>query len=54
LQVFYTDVTKVDQDVTHVAMVVQVCCKLLLSMFNLFSTYAVSMFIWMLHMFSHI
>jgi hypothetical protein len=55
LQVFYTDTTKVDRDVTHVAMVVHVCCKLVFSMFYLFfSTYVASVFIWMLHMFSHI
>ena len=35
LQVFHTDVAKVDQDIAHVAMVVHVCCKLLLSMFHL-------------------
>jgi hypothetical protein len=36
LQVFHTNVVKVDRDVAHVAMVVQVCCKLLFSMFHLF------------------
>jgi hypothetical protein len=36
LQVFYTDVAKVDWDVTHVVKVVNVCCKLLFSMFHLF------------------
>jgi hypothetical protein len=34
--VFHTNVVKVDRDVAHVAMVVQVCCKLLFSMFHLF------------------
>jgi hypothetical protein len=34
--VFYTDVANVDRDVTYVAIVVHVCCKLLLSMFHLF------------------
>ena len=42
LQVFYMDVVKVDWDVAHVAMVVQVCCKCLFSMFYLcFQTYVV-------------
>ena len=27
LQVFHMDVAKIDHDVTHVAMVVHVCCK---------------------------
>jgi hypothetical protein len=36
LQVFYTDVTKIDQDVTYVSMVVYVCCKRLFPMFHLF------------------
>jgi hypothetical protein len=36
LQVFHTDVAKVDRDVAHVAMDVRVCCKLLFSMFHLF------------------
>jgi hypothetical protein len=52
LQVFHTDVAKVDRDVTYVAMVIHVCCKLLSPMFHLFSqTYVVSVFIWMLYMF---
>ena len=33
LQVFYADITKVDQ---NVAMVVYVCCKLLFPVFHLF------------------
>jgi hypothetical protein len=33
LQVFHTDVIKVDRDI---AMVIHVCCKLLFSMFHLF------------------
>jgi hypothetical protein len=54
LQLFNTDITKVDQDVAYVAMVVHVCCKLLFSMFHLFfSTYVANVFIWMLQMFSH-
>ena len=36
LKVFHTDVTKVDWDVAHVAIVVHVCCKLLFSIFHLF------------------
>jgi hypothetical protein len=45
LQVFHTDVEKVDWDVTRVAMVVHVCCKLMFSMFDLFFlTYDASMF----------
>ena len=36
LQVFHIDVSKVDHDVAHVAMVVYVCCKRLLQMFYLF------------------
>jgi hypothetical protein len=53
--VFYMDVAKVDWDVAHVAMVVHVCCKPMFSMFHLFfTTYVASVFIWMLHMFSHI
>jgi hypothetical protein len=37
LQVFHTDVAKVDQDLTHVVMAVHVCCQLLFSVFHLFS-----------------
>ena len=33
---FHMDVAKVDRDVSYVAMVVHVCCKLLFSMFHLF------------------
>jgi hypothetical protein len=33
---FHTDIAKVDQNVTHIAMVVDVCCKLLFLMFYLF------------------
>jgi hypothetical protein len=45
LQVFHTDVEKVDRDVARVAMVVHVCCKLMFSMFDLFFlTYDASMF----------
>jgi hypothetical protein len=52
---FHTDVAKVDRDVADAAMVVHVCCKLLFSMFHLFFlTYVASVFIWMLHIFSHI
>jgi hypothetical protein len=36
LQVFYTDIAKVDRDVAHVVMVIHVCCKLLFSRFHLF------------------
>jgi hypothetical protein len=46
LQVFYTDVAKVDQDVAYVAMIVHVYYKFLCSMFHLFfSTYIASVFI---------
>jgi hypothetical protein len=52
LQVFYTNIAKIDWDVTYVAMVVYVCCKGLLPMFHLcFRTYVAYVFIWMLHMF---
>ena len=45
LQVFHMDITKVDQGVTYVAMVVHICCKHL-SMFCLsFQTYVASVFI---------
>jgi hypothetical protein len=54
LQVFYTDIAKVDRDVAHVAMIVHVCCKLLFLIFHLFFMYITSVFIWMLRMFSHI
>jgi hypothetical protein len=33
LQVFHTDVVKVVQDVSHVAMIVHVCCKLMCSQY---------------------
>jgi hypothetical protein len=36
LQVLQIDVTKVDQDVAYVAIVVDICCKLLFLMFHLF------------------
>jgi hypothetical protein len=36
LQVFHMDVTKVDQDVSYVTMVVHVCCKCMFQMFHLF------------------
>ena len=36
LQVFHMHVAKVDQDVAHVAMVVNICCKRLFQMFHLF------------------
>ena len=43
---FHIDVAKVDQDVAYVAMVVQVCCKLLFPMFHLFlQTYVARVFI---------
>jgi hypothetical protein len=46
LQVFHVDVAKVDQNVSYVAMVVHVCCKLLFPMFELFfQTYVASVFI---------
>ena len=48
LQVFHTDVEKVDRDV---AMVVHVCCKLVTNVSPVFQTYVASVFIWMLHMF---
>ena len=48
------DVAKVNRDVAYIAMVVHVCCKLLFSMFHLvFQTYIASVFIWMLHIFTH-
>jgi hypothetical protein len=44
--VFNVDVAKVDRDVAYVAMVVYICCKLLLLMFQLFFyAYVVSVFI---------
>ena len=40
LQLFHTDITKVDRDVAYIAMVVHVCCKRLFPMFHLcFWTY---------------
>ena len=36
LKVFHTDVTKVDWDVAHVAIVVHVCCKILFQCFICF------------------
>ena len=49
---FHANVAKVDRDVTYVAMVVNVCCKLLFPMFHLlFQTYVARVFIWILHMF---
>jgi hypothetical protein len=52
LQVFHSDVTKVDRNVAYVAMVVHVCCKLLFLIFHLFfQTYVANVFIWVLHMF---
>jgi hypothetical protein len=35
LQVFHTDVAKIDRDIAYVAIVVQVCCKPLFPMFHL-------------------
>jgi hypothetical protein len=35
-KVFHVDVAKVDRDVTHVAMVVHICCRLMFSMFICF------------------
>jgi len=46
LQVLHLDVSKVDRDVAHDAMVVRVCCKRLFQMFRLFfQTYVASVFI---------
>jgi hypothetical protein len=50
LQVFHMDVAKVDREAAYVAMVVHICCKLLLC-FIYFQTYVASVFIWMLYMF---
>ena len=65
---FQMNVVKVDRDLTYVAMVVHVCCKLLFSMFHLFfldicckyiyldvayvSRICCKCFTWMLHMLS--
>jgi hypothetical protein len=52
LQVFRTDVSKVDQDVAYVAMVCT--CMLQASVPNVssvFEMHVVSVFIWMLHIF---
>jgi hypothetical protein len=52
LQVFHTDVAKVDQDIAYLAIAIHVCCKRLFQMFHLFfQTYVANVFIWMLHMF---
>ena len=66
LQVFYTGVAKVDQDIAYVVMLGQVCCKRLSPMFHHFSSVrckcvylngayvshiCCKCFIWMLHMF---
>jgi hypothetical protein len=46
------DVTKIDQDIAYVAMIVHVCCKRPFPMFHLFfQTNVASMFIWKFHMF---
>jgi hypothetical protein len=47
LQVFYTDVAKVNQDVAYVARVVHVCCKLSVPNVSsvFFQTYVASVFI---------
>jgi hypothetical protein len=46
LQVFHMDIAKVDRDVAYVAMLVDVCCKLLFPMFHLFvETHVASVFI---------
>jgi hypothetical protein len=49
LQVFYTDVVKVDQDVAYVAIVIHVCCKFLFALFHLcfFPDVCYRCFIWM-------
>jgi hypothetical protein len=45
-------VAKIDRDVAYVAIIVNLCCKRLFSLFHLFfHIYVVSVFIWMLHMF---
>jgi hypothetical protein len=49
LQVFYTNVAKVDQDVVYVAMGVHVCCKRLSPMFHLVFRHMLQVFFWMLH-----
>jgi hypothetical protein len=50
LQVFHTDVAKVDRDIAYVAMVIHVCCKRLSLMFYLFfHIYVANVFLWMLH-----
>ena len=51
-KVFHMNVAKIDHDVAHVAMVVNVCCKCPFQRFHLiFQTYVASVLIWMLHMF---
>jgi len=46
LQLFHTDVAKVDRDVAHVTMVVHVCCKGLFPIFHqCFRMYVASMFL---------
>jgi hypothetical protein len=61
LQVFRVDVAKVDWDVAYVVMAINICCKHLFQMFQLFQTDVARVlsvcckcFIRMLHMFSHI
>ena len=49
LQVFHTNVVKVDRDVAYVAMVVHIYCKLLFPMFH--QSYVANVFIRMLHIF---
>jgi hypothetical protein len=50
--VFHVDVAKVDRNIAYIAIVVHVCCKLMLPIFYLFfHTYVASVFIWMLHIF---
>jgi hypothetical protein len=51
--VFYTDVTKVNQDVAYVA---TVCARMLKNIYpnvsSVFQTYVATVFIWMLRMFN--
>jgi low affinity Fe/Cu permease len=54
LQVFHTDVTKVDLDVAYVAIAIYICCKRLFKMFQLFQTYVTSVFSLCCICFTHI
>jgi hypothetical protein len=44
---FHLDVTKLDRDVTYIAMAIHTCFKHMFYVFHLFQTYVISVFMWM-------